>query len=112
MSPAAAALLLTPQSAPLSQLGVVLFLGVFPSALAYLPWAKALACAARTSTATNYMYLTPFLALLLEYLIIAETPGPGTFVGEPSFSAACCCLQKRGKRRDSSGTQGSFFHEA
>lgn len=68
-------------AAPVSQIALVVYLGIFPSALAYLCWAKALAKAEKTSMVANYMFLTPLLALLLEYLVLGRWPGAGTFVG-------------------------------
>lgn len=85
------------RAAPASQLAVALFLGVFPSALAYLLWARALACAPQTGTVTNYMYLTPFLALLLEYVVIADLPGPGTFIGGGIILGSLVLFGKAGR---------------
>lgn len=68
-------------SAPGRYLAIVIFLGIFPSALAYCLWVKALALAPNTSLAANYMYLTPLLAVILEYLILAQKPGGGTLIG-------------------------------
>lgn len=67
--------------APPAQVGTVVFLGVFPSAVAYLAWARALAVARSTSEVTHFMFLTPFLSLVLGYMVIGEVPGPETFVG-------------------------------
>lgn len=67
--------------APAAQIWLLIFLGACPSALAYLFWAKALAIAPNTSNVSNYMFLTPFLALLMEYLVTNELPGMATFAG-------------------------------
>lgn len=67
--------------APTAQIWLLIFLGTCPSALAYLFWAKALAIAPITSNVSNYMFLTPFLALLMEYLVTNELPGMATFAG-------------------------------
>ncbi len=69
------------RSAPVSATALVFFLGIFPSALAYLCWSRALALAPGTSSVTNAMFLTPFLALLLEWVVTGTLPGPGTFLG-------------------------------
>lgn len=87
------------QSATLPQLGTVVFLGVFPSALAYLFWARALALAPNTSSVTNFMYLTPLLALVLEYLIMARLPGPGTFIGGSIILASLILFAKTGREK-------------
>ena len=60
------------ESAPLSHVIAVIFLGVFPSALAYLLWAKALSFAATTSDVTKFMFLTPLLSFVLGYVVISE----------------------------------------
>ena len=59
----------------------VIFLGVFPSALAYLLWAKALSFAATTSDVTKFMFLTPLLSFVLGYVVISELPGVETWIG-------------------------------
>ncbi len=63
------------------QVFLAVFLGAFPSAAAYLFWAKALSLAPSTGNVSNYMFLTPFLALLLEYLVTGGWPGAATFAG-------------------------------
>jgi len=79
-------------------LAVALYLGVFPSALAYLLWAKALALASRTSAVTNHMYLTPLLSLILEYLILAGTPGLGTYLGGGLILGSLVLFNLKGRR--------------
>lgn len=68
-------------AAPPGQAALVLFLGAGPSAAAYLLWTKALSIAPKTSSVSNYMFLTPFLALLLEYAVTGKLPGAATFAG-------------------------------
>ena len=68
-------------NAPLQQLLVMGFMGVFPSALAYMLWAKALTMAQKTSDVTNYMFVTPLLAALMGFLIMGEIPTLSTCVG-------------------------------
>lgn len=63
------------------QFCLVIFLGMLPSAIAYLFWAKALSLSPDTSNVSNYMFLTPFLALLLEYVVTGTVPGLATFIG-------------------------------
>jgi len=85
------------RGASLKQAGVLIFLGLFPSALAYPLWVKALALAPRTGTVTNYMYLTPLLALLLEYLIMAELPGVGALVGGAIILGSLILFARKGR---------------
>ncbi len=68
-------------TAPGRQIFAIVFMGIFPSAIAYLWWSKALATAEKTSDVTNFMFVTPFLATLLGFLIIGEIPTLSTIVG-------------------------------
>ena len=65
----------------LSHQGVVVLMGIFPSALSYLLWAKALRLTANTSSVVNYLFLTPFITLVLAYFIIDELPNAGAYYG-------------------------------
>jgi drug/metabolite transporter (DMT)-like permease len=68
-------------SAPAIQLFYVAVLGVFSSAVAYVSWSKAFALAKNTSSVSNYMFVTPFLATLFGFLIAGETPDNSTVLG-------------------------------
>ena len=52
----------------------VAVMGVFSSAAAYVCWAKAFSLAPNASSVTNYMFLTPFVAALLGFVISGEVP--------------------------------------
>lgn len=67
--------------APAIQLGYLVILGVFSSAIAYVSWAKAFSLAKQTSLVSNYMFFTPFLTSLLGFLLAGEAPGWRTLVG-------------------------------
>jgi len=67
--------------ASLAQLGAVVTLGVFPGAIAYVAWSKALETADNTSSVSNYMFLTPFLAALLSFFVAREVPDLSTLFG-------------------------------
>jgi drug/metabolite transporter (DMT)-like permease len=56
-------------------------LGVFSSALAYVSWSVAIERAPGASHVSNYMFLTPFVASLLGFLVAGEIPGMGTLAG-------------------------------
>jgi drug/metabolite transporter (DMT)-like permease len=56
-------------------------LGVFSSALAYVSWSVAIERAPGASHVSNYMFLTPFVASLLGFLVAGEIPGTGTLTG-------------------------------
>ena len=80
--------------APWTHCCAVVFLGLFPSALAYLLWAKALALAESTGTVAAYMFLTPLFSFLLGYAVLAEMPGPGTFAGGALILAGLALFQR------------------
>ena len=84
-------------NAPARYSAVVVFLGLFPSALAYLAWAEALSLAVNTGSVANYMYLTPFLALILEYLVLGEGPGKETFIGGGVILASLFIFARLGR---------------
>ena len=67
--------------ATVGQIGIVISLGIFPSALAYFAWTKAIRLAVNTGRLANYMYLTPLLALLLAFFIFRDMSGTETFIG-------------------------------
>ena len=85
-------------SASLAQAGLVCFLGACPSAAAYLLWAKALTLAPKTGNVTNYMFLSPFLSLLLEYIVTGQLPDMGTFVGGGIIIAGLALFTPAGKK--------------
>lgn len=58
-----------------------LYLGVFPSALAYYFWSKAIVMAERTSIVTNYLFINPLIAAVIGFLLLGEIPDMGTFIG-------------------------------
>ena len=46
-----------------------------------MAWTKAFAKAKQTSQVSNYMFVTPFLASLLGFLLAGEVPDRATLVG-------------------------------
>ncbi|MDR2780763.1 MAG: DMT family transporter [Synergistaceae bacterium] len=56
-------------------------LGIFSSALSYVAWSVAIERAPRTSSASNYMFLTPLLAAVMGFVIAGELPDSGTLIG-------------------------------
>jgi drug/metabolite transporter (DMT)-like permease len=59
----------------------VALLGIFPSAVSYVAWSMAIERAPRTSSASNYMFLTPLLAAVMGFMIAGELPDSGTLFG-------------------------------
>jgi len=67
--------------APGIQLVYIAILGVFSSAIAYVAWSKAFVKVKQTSQVSNYMFVTPFLASILGFLIADEIPDRATLSG-------------------------------
>ncbi len=78
--PFAGQLITESASAPLSATLNVIYLGVFPTGLAFTTWAYALA---RTSAATMgaTTYVVPALVIAMSWLLLGEVPGWLTFAG-------------------------------
>ena len=51
---------------------VVVFMGVFPAAIAYLTWSYALAKAKKTAHVTVFSYLIPFMSALIAFVWLGE----------------------------------------
>ena len=81
-----------------THIALACYLGVFPGAVAYGVWTRALAVAPKTSGVTNYMLLTPFLALLLEYGLTDVVPGMETFLGGGMILLGLLCYAVSGRR--------------
>lgn len=76
---------------------LAVYLGVAPSAIAYLLWAKASEYAEHTNEVTNYMFVTPLLATLLGFIIMHEIPTLGTLVGGVIIIASVIMFNRIGK---------------
>ena len=86
-------------AAPLWKTLIIVYLGVFPSAIAYLAWVKALALAPKTSSVTNYMFLTPFFSAVLEFAIMGSLPDAATLVGGAMILFSLALFSFVGKKR-------------
>lgn len=86
-------------AAPFGAIMAVVYLGVFPGALAYLAWIKALSIAPKTSYVTNYMFLTPFLAMVLEYAVLVQMPDTGVILGGSVILGSLLLFTLAGKKR-------------
>jgi len=85
------------RSAGGSAIALAVYLGVAPSAIAYLLWAKASEYAERTSEVTNYMFVTPLLATLMGFILLGELPSLGTLVGGVVIIGSMILFNKIGK---------------
>jgi len=68
-------------AAPMAANLVVAYLGLFPAAIAYFLWGYALNKAEKTVYVTSFLYLSPFLTLILAYFWLGEVISPLAFVG-------------------------------
>ena len=66
---------------PLMANMIAVYLGVFPAAIAYLSWSYALSKARSTTHVTMFLYLVPFLAIVLAFLWLDERISPTAFIG-------------------------------
>ncbi|CAL9619197.1 hypothetical protein SUDANB145_05798 [Streptomyces sp. enrichment culture] len=85
----------------------MVYLGVFPTALAFTTWAYALArtTAGRMGATT---YAVPALVVLLSWLALDEVPGPLTLVGGALCLAGVGVSRSRARARSATvGGDGS-----
>jgi drug/metabolite transporter (DMT)-like permease len=78
-------------------IAAVVYMGVFPSALGFILWAEALVKAKQMSDVTNFMFLTPLLSALLEFLIIGDLPDLGTIIGGTTILIGLLLFNNRTK---------------
>ncbi|MGW6393693.1 DMT family transporter [Streptomyces sp. NPDC055103] len=92
--------------APLSATLNMLYLGVFPTALAFTTWAYALArtTAGRMGATT---YAVPALVVLLAWLVLGELPGPLTLAGGALCLAGVAVSRSRPRTPAAAGTAES-----
>ena len=84
----------------------VILMGVFSSAAAYVCWAKAFSLAPNASSVTNYMFLTPFVAVLLGFFISGEVPDLCIVLGGTVILSGLFLFQKAAATdREDSGEQ-------
>lgn len=81
-------------AAPFKYWVIAIYMGIFPSAVAYLFWSKALSIAENTSQVTNFMFVTPLLATIMGFLVRREVPGAGTIVGGVIIIVGLLTFQK------------------
>ena len=85
------------QTAPVGSLLAVLFMGIFPSAIGFLLWTKALSIAKQIGDVTNFMFVTPLLSTLLEVILIGDIPDAGTITGGVMILLGVALFNNRGR---------------
>jgi len=60
---------------------VIVFMGVFPAALAYFAWSYALSIAKKTVHVTVFSYLIPLISSIIAYFWLGETLSVFTLIG-------------------------------
>ncbi|HEY8393904.1 MAG TPA: DMT family transporter [Thermaerobacter sp.] len=83
-------------SLPAEVLLAVIYLGLFPSAVAYVAWAFALS-RAPAGLVTNLLYLNPPLALLIAWLALGEVPSGLELAGGMLAIAGVVVVQRLGR---------------
>ncbi|MGB2783687.1 MAG: DMT family transporter [Atribacterota bacterium] len=66
---------------PNKYLIISIYLGVFPTGIAYSLWSVALHMATKTSQASNFLFLTPLITTLLEVIILGVLPHASLYIG-------------------------------
>jgi drug/metabolite transporter (DMT)-like permease len=94
--PFAPGLLAQAAEAPISATLAVVYLGVFPGALAYVSWAFALAHLP-ASVAGSFLYVVPVLALGIAWVWLGEIPPLAAVLGGVLVVAGVILVNRRGK---------------
>lgn len=82
--------------APTSSTLIIVFLGVFPGALAYGLWSYALARMPASTTA-SFLYAQPVLVMFVAWLWQHTVPGPVTLLGGALALAGVILVQTKGR---------------
>jgi drug/metabolite transporter (DMT)-like permease len=85
-------------SAPLGTTLAMVYLGVFPTAIAYVTYAYAFSRMA-ASRAVSFLYLIPVLAYLIAWLWLGEVPTLLSVVGSVVTLVGVVIVNARGRRR-------------
>nr|WP_314656031.1 DMT family transporter [uncultured Fusobacterium sp.] len=59
----------------------ILYMGLFPSVVAYIFWTRALEISKTTTEVTSFMFVTPVLATIMGIIILGDIPKISTFIG-------------------------------
>jgi drug/metabolite transporter (DMT)-like permease len=86
-----------PTAAPSATLAII-YLGVFPAAIAYVLWSYALA-RMPASLLSTFLYLSPVLAMTIAWVWIAEVPQALTIIGGLVAIVGVIIVQTKGQPR-------------
>lgn len=91
-------------AAPLGSVAAALYLGVFPGALAYLLYSRALA-KLPASVASSFLYVQPVMAAVIAWLWIHEVPRLLTVAGGAVALAGVALVTTKGRAQRLSGSR-------
>jgi drug/metabolite transporter (DMT)-like permease/GNAT superfamily N-acetyltransferase len=83
-------------AAPASSTWIIVFLGIFPGALAYFLWSYALSRMPASTTA-SFLYSTPVLATLMAWLFQNTFPSTVTLIGGALALSGVVLVQTKGR---------------
>ena len=86
-----------PKADPSATLAVI-YLGIFPAAIAYVLWSYALA-RMPASLLSSFLYVSPVLAMLIAWVWLGEVPTLLTILGGTVAIAGVVVVQTRGQAR-------------